>query len=425
MAEKTKAVMKVEYTDLAGNEIVLTPTIVKKYLTNNPDVTEQELVFFLKLCGAQRLNPFLKEVYLVKYGRQAASLVVAKEAFLKRARRDPSYRGFKAWTEGKMEDMTLTATCEVFVEGFEVPISVTVDIDEYIGRTKDGSITGMWVSKPKTMLRKVALVQAHREAFPDALSGLFSAEEIQEDHGYVPPASEVKEEIQAESADRQEAAREAARAKKSSAEVIDDAVKEGEAAVEDMKKAEGVIEEAPAEKQATTVEEAQAIAKAKIKAKQDAEDAEAKEAKKKATAEKRALTVARKKAEKEAEEREASARALKAEVAEEARVAEEAQDEPDRLVIQGKSTVALGSKPAEEFNSEGFATLEYAEFIVACFRVAFEKTIDLGMLEIAIGCEADCWTVEEKTLVFDLYGQLQQGQADLPATLARLFPETY
>jgi hypothetical protein len=36
----------------------------------------------------------------------------------------------------------------------------------------------MWASKPTTMIRKVALSQALREAFPDDMGGLYEPEEI-------------------------------------------------------------------------------------------------------------------------------------------------------------------------------------------------------------------------------------------------------
>ena len=50
-------------------------------------------------------------------------------------------------------------------------------MEEYAGRKKDGSLNGQWSKKPATMIRKVALVQALREAFPKALGGLYTAEE--------------------------------------------------------------------------------------------------------------------------------------------------------------------------------------------------------------------------------------------------------
>jgi phage recombination protein Bet len=168
--------MEVVYQDLNDNEIILSPAVVKKYICNNPAITDSEMAMFLKLCQHQKLNPFLREVYLVKYGSAPASMITGKETFLKRAKRDIRYQGHKCTIEGKVPDMT--ATAEVFVKDYQTPITCTVWYEEYVGRKKDGSPTGMWANKPRTMLQKVALVQALREAFPDTFGGMYSQEEI-------------------------------------------------------------------------------------------------------------------------------------------------------------------------------------------------------------------------------------------------------
>lgn len=148
--------------------------IVKKYICET--ATDKEIHFFLELCKAQNLNPFIREAYLVKYGTSDAQMVVGKEVFLKRAMKHPRYKGFTASVDGEIPN--LTATCHVHVDGFKHPISVTVDYSEYVRKKKDGTPTQMWTEKPKTMLRKVALVQALREAFPEEFGGMYSQEEI-------------------------------------------------------------------------------------------------------------------------------------------------------------------------------------------------------------------------------------------------------
>ena len=75
--------MEVAYRDLNDNEITLTPQVVKKYICNNSAITDSEMAMFLKLCQHQQLNPFLREVYLIKYGSQPATMVTGKETFLK------------------------------------------------------------------------------------------------------------------------------------------------------------------------------------------------------------------------------------------------------------------------------------------------------------------------------------------------------
>ena len=82
-------------TFMVGNdEVKLSPSIIRNYLVNgNGAVTDQEVNYFIHLCRGQNLNPFLKEIYLIKFGQQPATFVVAKEAFLKRAEANPQYDG--------------------------------------------------------------------------------------------------------------------------------------------------------------------------------------------------------------------------------------------------------------------------------------------------------------------------------------------
>ena len=189
--------MEVSYRDLNDNEITLSPATVKKYICNNPNITDTEMAMFLKLCQHQQLNPFLREVYLVKYGNAPASMITGKETFLKRAKRDHRYKGHKCTIEGTIPDMQ--ATAEVYVEGYTVPITCTVWYEEYVGLKRDGTPTGMWSSKPRTMLQKVALVQALREAFPDTFGGLYSQEEINTvDASKLPSDSIIIEETEPE-----------------------------------------------------------------------------------------------------------------------------------------------------------------------------------------------------------------------------------
>jgi len=169
----TEAIVK--YQSLTGQEIELTPAIVRQYLVSGQGkITDQEVFMFLELCKYQKLNPFLREAYLIKYGTEKATIVTGKETFLKRAVKNPKYKGHETGisTDGKQ------AWAKVYVEGYSVPISCVVDWDEYVGKKSDGTVNTMWRTKGKTMLKKVALVQSLREAFPEDFGGLYSPEEI-------------------------------------------------------------------------------------------------------------------------------------------------------------------------------------------------------------------------------------------------------
>lgn len=171
----------------SGAIVEVTPQDVVDYLC--PNATVQEVGLFLQLCAAQRLNPWVGEVYLIKYGDKPAQIQAGKEAFTKRAAANPDYEGFEAGIiyadangrvckrEGSayyptVGEKLIGGWCRVYCKG-KRPFYDEVALQEYTtGRN-------LWASKPATMIRKVALVHCLREAFPDAFAGLYSAEELE------------------------------------------------------------------------------------------------------------------------------------------------------------------------------------------------------------------------------------------------------
>ena len=187
--------MAFEY-DSNGEKVKLSPATVRNYLVNGGgNVTDQEVMMYLTLCRYQHLNPFLKEVYLIKYGSSPATIVTGKDLFMKRANRNPNYAGKKAGIivmnkesgeiderEGtvyvKESEELIGGWAKVYIKGHEEPEYASVSFEEYAGRKSDGSLNSQWATKPATMIRKVALVQALREAFPEDFGGLYSPEEM-------------------------------------------------------------------------------------------------------------------------------------------------------------------------------------------------------------------------------------------------------
>lgn len=179
--------------EVGGQMVKLSPNMVRSYLVNgNGQVTDQEVMMFISLCKFQRLNPFLREAYLIKFNNNPATIVTGKEAFMKRAMRNPAYAGFEAGVvvmlpDGLMDNRVGSIVLEgetlvggwakVHVKGWEVPMMVTVSFDEYVGRKSNGEVNQQWSTKPASMIRKVAVVQALREAFPEDLGGMYTAEE--------------------------------------------------------------------------------------------------------------------------------------------------------------------------------------------------------------------------------------------------------
>lgn len=187
----TKAVAKKEEKEIVysvgGNEIKLTTSIVSQFITKgNGQITMPEAVNFMMWCKHNKLDPFNSEAYLVKFGNQAAQQLVGKGAFMRRAEEDPNYEGFKAGVillrdgqiveqEGSFKlpkDELIGGWCEVYVKDKKNPVKSMVSMEEY----NKGQST--WKSMPLTMIRKVAIVQALREAFPTQLAGMYVEDEM-------------------------------------------------------------------------------------------------------------------------------------------------------------------------------------------------------------------------------------------------------
>lgn len=175
-----------------GN-IVLTPEIVKKYLVNGQGtVTEQEIALFIGMCRANKLNPFNKDAYLIKYSSEPATMVTSKDVFFKRANQNPNFDGMESGivvvnTENKIEKRTghiylkneqiIGAWCTVYRKDWSHPIYQEVNMSEYIGRKKSGEVNSNWSLRPATMITKVAEATALRKAFTENLQGMYLAEE--------------------------------------------------------------------------------------------------------------------------------------------------------------------------------------------------------------------------------------------------------
>jgi len=186
-AQKTALI---EY-DTDHGKVKLSPAIVKRYLVSGKAelVSDTEVIMFMQLCRYQGLNPFLREAYLIKYGSSPATMVTGKDTFTKRAASIKECQGYNAGIIVGAErrkgsalfdgEILLGGWAEVFRENWREPLHVEVSLSEYMKKNSEGKPTRAWAEMPATMIRKVALVQALREAFPDKYQGLYDAAEIQ------------------------------------------------------------------------------------------------------------------------------------------------------------------------------------------------------------------------------------------------------
>lgn len=193
--KETKQELTVVY-EADGETITLTPSIVQNYIVGtDAKITLPEFKFFTSLCKARGLNPFLKEAYCIKYGKNPAQIVVGKDAVLKRAIKNPNYDGMESGvivqvketgeiTERKgtfyLRDIEnlVGGWAKVFRKDWQHPTYCSVAFDEVAQKKSDGSLNANWSGKGATMVEKVAKVRALRETFVEELGGMYEAEEM-------------------------------------------------------------------------------------------------------------------------------------------------------------------------------------------------------------------------------------------------------
>lgn len=179
--------------ETSSGNIRLTPEIVRQYLVNGQgNVNDQEVAMFIGMCKANRLNPFNKEAYLIKYSSEPATIVTSKDIFFKRANQNPNYDGMESGiviinNDKKIEKRTghiyidgekiVGAWCKVYRKDWSHPIYQEVNMKEYEGRKKSGELNSNWKTKPAVMITKVAEATALRKAFTENLQGMFLIEE--------------------------------------------------------------------------------------------------------------------------------------------------------------------------------------------------------------------------------------------------------
>lgn len=207
----TNAIVKVaEDALLAINEQTVTAFL-------NDKLTKPEMALFLNLCAMFQLNPFKREVYPIKYkAGDPAAFVIGYETYLKRAERTKNWAGMKTGTTIGPNGVPLQAWAEVYRKDWgDRPLYHEVYYAEYVQLKAEyvqGQPTGkrvpnkMWAEKPITMLKKVAIAQAMRMAFPDEMAGLPYIEEelhIAEAGSIEAKATELKERAAYEASKRE------------------------------------------------------------------------------------------------------------------------------------------------------------------------------------------------------------------------------
>jgi phage recombination protein Bet len=174
--------------------------------------SDPELRLFGKVCERTGLDPFARQIYLIKrwdtvLKREVASPQTSIDGFRLVADRTGLMDGHEVYwcgADGEWRDVWLdqeppaAAKVIVFKKGCSRAFPAIALFREYAQTTREGKLTMMWAKMPANQLAKCAESLAIRKAFPAELSGLYTREEMgQAEVVDVTPAETDRDALQA------------------------------------------------------------------------------------------------------------------------------------------------------------------------------------------------------------------------------------
>lgn len=178
----------ISFTDDVGANVTVTADDVRNLIC--PSADQKEVSLFLQLCKSQRLNPFVKDAYLVKYRDSPAQMITNYQVFNRRACRNENYAGIEngvvVLRNGEIVhkdgsavykaagETLLGGWAKVYFKDNRKPAYAEVALDDYsTGKSN-------WSKMPGVMIEKCAKAAAWRLAFPDDFQGMYVSEEMQQ-----------------------------------------------------------------------------------------------------------------------------------------------------------------------------------------------------------------------------------------------------
>ena len=160
-----------------------------------------DLGVFLHFCQRTGLDPFARQIYMI--GRAGRYTIQASIDGLRLvAQRSGKYGGqtptYWCGEDGVWVDVWLEKTppaaakVGIYHQDWREPLWATAKFDSYAVQY-NGKLSGLWAKMPDLMIAKCAEALALRKAFPQDLSGIYSAEEMEQMESTAAPLQPVKE----------------------------------------------------------------------------------------------------------------------------------------------------------------------------------------------------------------------------------------
>lgn len=189
--------MNTEIAQQGGSELVLSAD--QTFWTPNQraalqqlgvdNASDADLAVFFHHAQRTGLDPFAKQIYMIE--RQGKwTIQTGIDGFRLIARRTVDRTGESfgqkpdmwcgkdgQWRDVWLESTPPAAAKHTVVRNGEEFTAVAI-FDSYAGRKRDGNLNSMWSSQGPHMIAKCAEALALRKAFPQDLSGLYTADEM-------------------------------------------------------------------------------------------------------------------------------------------------------------------------------------------------------------------------------------------------------